>query len=166
MPIEPNDLPGQGQHDRCICPWPQRYPLHCIGADFEVGAHWTEVDKATTCLSNHIQPTAQPVFKGTTSAHLRVLPRHTTECDDQTCVACEYVPTGVKYLEFGHWRHNMRQQHLGSGIAVGLTVHRAATYGVHKAPQLALRMVKTPSAGPAIGAGINRLVAVEGDHQL
>ncbi len=54
---------------------------------------------------------------------------------------------------------NMRQNALARGAAIGIGAGGIPAKALKKTVQLALRMVKAPGAGPAVGAAVNRLIA-------
>ena len=54
---------------------------------------------------------------------------------------------------------NMRQNTLARGAAIGIGAGGVPAKALEKPVQLALRMVKASSAGPAVGAAVDRLIA-------
>src|SRR5699024_502366 len=58
---------------------------------------------------------------------------------------------------------DVRQQRAGGAVAVAVHACREATQDVEHPLELALRVVKSPGAGPAVGTGVDGAVAMLAD---
>ncbi|MDQ0134675.1 hypothetical protein J2T08_002593 [Neorhizobium galegae] len=95
-----------------------------------------------------------------TGIDLSVAKRRAAEHHDQVRMADDLVPWAVAGDQPIGGTDDVRQDDFAGGITIGLDGTNGTTIHVEKAFQLALRMMKSPRARPAVGAGKNRAVAM------
>src|SRR5207245_11309067 len=82
-----------------------------------------------------------------------------TEGDEQLAVPGEHIPARMARQQLLKRRHDMRHQHKRGADAVIILVAHEPADRIEEAPYLALGVVETSGARPAIGATEKRLVA-------
>ena len=98
---------------------------------------------------------------GSPIADLAIECRQATKGHHQPGVATDRLPACLACQDFHQISaQHMRNDHLGSGIAVSVLRFRVATKTVQEPMHLTLCMMEAASAGPAIGPGINCLIAI------
>ncbi len=151
---------GEAQHDRDIGSGhrcdpvapavqvvPQRADRHHLGA----------------AIPQPVEGTAGRMFAGATAIDGRVLERHATEAHHQIGVGGDDVPIGGAGEQLPVRAHHAR--HDDAGRTEGIGVYRAGVAAEHveEPVHLALRVVETAGAGPAVGTAEDRPVAVPFD---
>ncbi len=85
--------------------------------------------------------------------------RQTTNGDKQLTLPGQLGKMGMLPVQRAQRPENMRQNTLARGAAIGIGAGGVPAKALEKPVQLALRMVKASSAGPAVGAAVDRLIA-------
>ena len=96
---------------------------------------------------------------GAALADLTVFQWHPAKSHKQLAVRGDGFPTGRSVKKAAERAQNMGHHNFGSCKGIGVFRTRAAADAVQKTFQLALRMVESSGTGPAIGTGVNRLIA-------
>ena len=115
---------------------------------------------STPASAQALQAIAQTVLADPATRDLSVARRDAAEHHDQSALPGDHAPTGRLLHVVSEIAHDVRHQdQCGVVAVVAFRAHEAAGR-IQEALELALRMVKATGAGPAIGAGEDRLVAV------
>src|SRR6056297_2349750 len=99
-------------------------------------------------------------------ADLPVLQRRAAKADEQPRVVADTVIAGGTVQKGPETAQDMRHHRLGRGKTVGELRPREPTDRVQEPLQLTLGVVKSPGAGPAIGAAKDRAVAEGPSHPV
>ncbi len=154
----------QAQHQRDIGIGADRPP---VGTEkiVDVVPHRADADHLDAGVAPALEVAARGMVADAALVDLRVLHRDAAEAHHQAGMRQHVLDRRrlVHELE-GRDAEHMGDDHLGRAGGVGLDGVGVAAELIEKAMQLALRMVETTSARPAIGAAEDRLVAVLGDH--
>ncbi len=156
---------GQRQDQRRVGVGANGYPLHRT-AGVDIVADRADVDELHTGFVEPAQGLRHDVFADAARADLRIFCGHAAEADKQRGVLFEHAPAGVQRVHFIHGRHDVRHQHARRAQAVGVGMPHITAHGIEEAVHLALRVVKAPGAGPAVGTTEDRRVAVRLAHAL
>ncbi len=99
-------------------------------------------------------------------AHLPIAKRQPAKGDEHFTMLGDVGPACMLGQQSAKTAKNMRHDHLGSGIAIG--VHRScvAANDVQETMDLALCVMKSASTCPAIGPGIDGAVAICRTHPV
>ena len=109
------------------------------------------------------QPVAGDVLAGAAAADIVVLQRHAAKGEHQRALSRDSsVPADVVAGDRALRADDMRQDHRRRARAVAVDRADIAAGEVQKAVDLALRVVKAPGAGPAVGPAEDRARAVFG----
>ena len=99
-------------------------------------------------------------------ADLGVLQRHPAETDHQIGMLVDGGPACAGVQISPETAEDMRNHRLGRGKTVGVFGSRVAAYAVQEAMQLALGVVETSGAGPAVRAAEDCLVSEFAAHPI
>ncbi|MNZ84195.1 hypothetical protein D3C78_1029410 [compost metagenome] len=166
MPLGLDHFKGHGQQGRRIGVGADGNPFHGTRGRIEVVADRADVDHAAAGARQPRQSGTHAVLGRAAGTDLGILRGNAAERHQQPGVRLHHVPAMVHGHEFIHGRDDMRHQHARRAQAVAVHAAHIAAHGVEHAVHLALGVVKAPSAGPAIGAAEDGLVAVGGAHPL
>gem|GEM_PF-5991995 len=96
---------------------------------------------------------------GAAAVDLGIAQRQSADGDKQLTLPRQLGKMGMLTVQRAQRPENMRQNALARGAAIGIGAGGVPAKALEKPVQLALRMVKASSAGPAVGAAVNRLIA-------
>ena len=96
----------------------------------------------------------------TARVDLSVLQRQSAERDHKFAVRCNLLPSIHLEDQLPEVPHDVGHHHLGRGGRIGVLRKRVTAEQVQEPPHLALCMMETAGARPAVGSGKDRLVAV------
>lgn len=153
----------ESQHHRHICVGSKRQPRR-VQEVRGVVAKRTEVDELDALVARAAQPVARRVRRHAAGVDLGVLERDAAEHHHQLAVLGDGRPVGRPGQDLAQGADDVRQDHLGRGVAVGVDRAGVAARHVEEAMDLAMGVVKAPRARPAVGAGIDRLRPVLAPH--
>src|SRR5262249_32787005 len=91
--------------------------------------------------------------------HHRVLDGDAAEANEELGVAFEHGPSGGPVQELAHRPHDVRHDHRLRAVAVRVLAPHVAAEAIQEPVQLALRMMESPRAAPAVGAAVDGLAA-------
>ena len=131
-----------------------------VAAVVEVFAGRRHVDEAHTRFAHRIESCLHMVQRGAAGVDLGVLARHAAEGDEELAILCQHVPAGVHGHQLFHRRHDVRHQHARRPQAVGILVADVAADRIQEAMDLALGMMKSAGARPAVRAAEDRAVGM------
>ncbi len=149
---------AQGQQQCGIGARPNGQPLG-FGHRAEVIAHRTDIDKPGAVGLHLIQPVLEHMVIGATAVDLGIAQRQSADGDKQLTLPGQLGKMGMLPVQRAQRPENMRQNTLARGAAIGIGAGGVPAKALEKPVQLALRMVKASSAGPAVGAAVDRLIA-------
>ena len=154
---------GERQHQRDIGIGVQPQPF---GTEFveHVVAERTDIDRSRPGPSHIEESVARDVAPDTAWIHLGVAQRRSAEHDDELGMAGDFAPRRVAADETIRRADDMRQDDVARSKTIILHRPHIAADRIEEPMQLALRVVETPGARPAVGAAVDRLVAVRGPH--
>ena len=149
---------AERQHQRGVGAGPDRQPFD-VAAGVEVVGRRRHIDEADTGVAQAEEAALDVVHDGAARVDLGVLARHAAEGDEKPAVPGEHLPARVAGQQLLERRHDMRHQDEGGADAVVIHVAHVAADQVEEAMQLALGVMETPGACPAVGAAEDRPVA-------
>ena len=126
----------------------------------------TDVDEINAVLAAAFEPVAHGVAADAAIVDLGILERNAAEHDHKLAVPGDHGPRGVAAAHAVHRTDDVRQNDFGRRYRIGIDREGVATDGVHETVNLALRVVEAPGATPAVGPGVDRLVAVVPAHAI
>ena len=130
-----------------------------VGHRAEVIAYRADIDKPGAVGLHLIQPVRQHMVIGAAAVDLGIAQRQTANRDKQLALPRQLGKMGMLTVQRAQRPENMRQNALARGAAIGIGAGGVPAISLEKPVQLALRMVKASSAGPAVGAAVDRLIA-------
>ena len=152
----------EAHHQRDVGVRPRRDPAGALVV-VDVAAHGADVDEVDAGVARGLLRAARHVPRQSARVDLRVLERQAAERDDQLGVLGDLVPVrGRRVDRVGRAADDVRQDDLHRGAAVAVDRRRVAAVEVEEAVQQALRMMEAARAAPAVGAAVDRCVAVLG----
>ena len=153
-----NQHVAQRQQQRGVGPRTNRKPL-CALHGAQVIAHRADINKARPLLLHLFQPVFQHMIVGAAAVDLRITQRQAAERDEQLTLARQLGKVGMLAVQRAQRTEYMRQDALARRAAVGIGAGGIAAKALKEAMQLALRVMETPGAGPAVGTAENRFIA-------
>ena len=149
---------GDAQHERRIGIGPRCDPFgpEKIGNVITKRRDVHELDPRFAGLP---QKALHQMLAGAPVRHLKILEADSAKRDNHLRVAHQPVPGGgLPNISFA--AKDIGHDDRTCSVAVGVHLIGEAAHKVHEALELGFGVVKAPGAGPAVGAGENRLVAV------
>ena len=150
---------GQRQHHCRIRAWLDRHPL---GAEVfcHIRAQRADVDKAHAGIGAGLQAAGEAVQAGTAVADPGVALGQPAEGHHQIAVLGHHRPArGLRHMAVKR-ANDVGQQHQRGVVAVVALGANEAALGVQKPLEQSLSVVHATGARPAVGAGVDALVAV------
>ena len=152
----------EAHHQRDVRVRPRRDPARALRL-VDVAAHGADVDEVDAGLARGMLRAPRHVPRQAARVDLRVLERQAAEGDDQLGVLRDLVPVRSRRVDrVGRAADDVRQDHLHGRAAVAVDRRGVAAVEVQEAVQQALRVMEAARAPPAVGAAVDRCVAVLG----
>ena len=156
---------GQAQHQRGVGIRPNGQPFGRYRFA-HVGADGRDVDETAARGPRPVEVAAEAMLADATRADLIIPHRQAAEGDEEAGLLDDTFPRGDRSGGRRRLANHMRHDREGGGDGIAADLSDIAAVKAHEALQHGLGVMQLAGAGPAVGAGEDRLVAMRLAHPL